>query len=71
MLTSIGYESLHTKAGILQGDVSTGNLMMNEDKDNPSQRAFLIDLDLAIRLQRDEPSGASGLTANARLHQLR
>lgn len=62
MLTSIGYESLHTKAGILQGDVSTGNLMMNEDKDNPSQRAFLIDLDLAIRLQRDEPSGARGKT---------
>lgn len=43
-------------------DVSTGNLMMNEDKDNPSQRAFLIDLDLAIRLQRDEPSGARGKT---------
>jgi len=41
---------------------STGNLMMNEDKDNPSQRAFLIDLDLAIRLQRDEPSGARGKT---------
>lgn len=37
MLTGIGYESLHIKAGMLQGDVSTGNLMMNEDKDNPSQ----------------------------------
>ena len=30
-----GYESLHTRAGMLQRDVSLGNLMMNEEDDNP------------------------------------
>jgi Fungal protein kinase len=36
--------------------------MMNEDDDNPSWRGFLIDLDLAIKEQREEPSGARGKT---------
>jgi len=53
-----GHESLHDKAGILQRDVSINNLMMNEEKDNPSWKSFLIDLDLAIREQRLGPSGA-------------
>jgi hypothetical protein len=44
-----GYESLHTQAGILQCDISPGNLMINEEADNPSWRSFLIDLDLAIK----------------------
>ncbi|OJD23847.1 hypothetical protein ACJ73_04796 [Blastomyces percursus] len=38
------------------------NLMVNEDKDNPSWPAFLIDLDLAIKTQRDGSSGARGKT---------
>lgn len=36
--------------------------MMNEDKDNPSQQSFLIDLDLAIKEEREEPSGARAKT---------
>ena len=43
-----GHESLYAKAGVLQGDISINNLMMNEDDDDPSWRSFLIDLDLAI-----------------------
>jgi hypothetical protein len=38
------------------------HLMMNEDDDNTSWPAFLIDLDLAIKEQRDESSGARGKT---------
>jgi len=54
------YESLHARTGTLQSDNSIGNLMMNEDDDNRSWRAFLIDLDLAIKEQRDGSSGARG-----------
>jgi len=61
-LTKAGYESLYLQAGIIQRDISTGNLMMNEDSANPSCPAFLIDLDLAIREQRQESSGARGRT---------
>ncbi len=61
-LTKVRYESLHLKTGMLQRDVSIGNLMMNEDSENPSWPAFLIDLDLAIEEQREEPSGARGRT---------
>lgn len=57
-----GYESLHTRAGMLQCDISIGNLMMNEEDDNPSWRSFLIDLDLAIKEQREESSGARAKT---------
>ncbi|EDN06473.1 predicted protein [Histoplasma mississippiense (nom. inval.)] len=57
-----GYMSLHDEAGLIQCDVSPRNLMVNEDKDNPSWPAFLIDLDLAIRVQRDASSGARGKT---------
>jgi hypothetical protein len=31
-----GYESLYMQTGLLQSDISIGNLMMNEDDDNPS-----------------------------------
>lgn len=48
-----GSESLHTRAGMLQSDLSIGNPMMNEDNNNPSWPAFIIDLDLAIRQQRE------------------
>ncbi|EDN08135.1 predicted protein [Histoplasma mississippiense (nom. inval.)] len=57
-----GYMSLHDEAGLIQCDVSPRNLMVNEDKDNPSWPAFLIDLDLAIELERDGSSGARGKT---------
>jgi hypothetical protein len=36
--------------------------MMNEEKDNPSWPSFLIDLDLAIKENRDNPSGAPNKT---------
>ncbi|KAK2761092.1 hypothetical protein CKAH01_16387 [Colletotrichum kahawae] len=56
-----GHESLY-KAGILHRDISINNLMINEDSDNPSWPEFLIDLDLAIREQREGASGAKGKT---------
>ena len=58
----IGHESLRKRTGIIQGDVSIGNLMMNEEDCNPSWPSFLIDLDLAINEQREEPSGARAKT---------
>lgn len=57
-----GHESLYTKAGMLQRDISINNLVMNEDDDNPSWRSFLIDLDLAIKEQREGTTGARGKT---------
>jgi hypothetical protein len=36
--------------------------MINEDEQSPSRQAFLIDLDLAISLNREAPSGAKGET---------
>ncbi|EEQ91746.2 uncharacterized protein BDCG_06866 [Blastomyces dermatitidis ER-3] len=57
-----GYMSLHDEAGLIQCDISPRNLMVNEDKNNPSWPAFLIDLDLAIKLERDGSSGARGKT---------
>ncbi|KAM0286950.1 hypothetical protein ACHAQH_000634 [Verticillium albo-atrum] len=56
-----GHESLR-KAGFLHRDISVNNLMINEDSENPSWPAFLIDLDLAIKEQRDSASGARGKT---------
>jgi hypothetical protein len=56
-----GYRSLYTKTGLLQGDLSIGNLLMNEENGSPWP-SFLIDLDLAIREKRDQPSGAHGKT---------
>jgi len=55
------YESL-IKAGILHRDISINNLIINKDNDNPSWPSFLIDLDLAIRVERDGISGAKGKT---------
>jgi hypothetical protein len=57
-----GYESLHTRAGMLQCDISPNNLRVNEDEDNPSWHAFLTDLDLAIAEDREKSSGARGKT---------
>jgi hypothetical protein len=36
--------------------------MMNEEEDNPSWQSFLIDLDLAIKENRENPSGAPSKT---------
>jgi len=47
---------------MLQRDISVNNLVMNEDDDNPSWRSFLIDLDLAIKEQREGTTGARGKT---------
>nr|ODN95481.1 hypothetical protein L204_04021 [Cryptococcus depauperatus CBS 7855] len=52
-----GHESL-LQAGFLHRDISINNLMIDEDNDN----AFLIDLDLAIRVPRIGASGAKGMT---------
>ncbi|KAI0827237.1 hypothetical protein F5Y06DRAFT_236644 [Hypoxylon sp. FL0890] len=57
-----GHESLLRKAGILHRDISINNLMINEDDSNPSWPGFLIDLDLAIKVQREGASGAKGKT---------
>ncbi|KAI0798397.1 hypothetical protein GGR55DRAFT_672294, partial [Xylaria sp. FL0064] len=51
-----GHESLYNKAGLLHRDISINNLMINEDS------SFLIDLDLAIQVDRIEASGAKGIT---------
>ncbi|EER24607.1 hypothetical protein CPC735_059770 [Coccidioides posadasii C735 delta SOWgp] len=58
----VGYESLYSKARLIQSDISPRNLLVNEEDDNPSWRSFLIDLDLAIRVERDGFSGARGKT---------
>ncbi|KAI1908584.1 hypothetical protein LOZ66_005657 [Ophidiomyces ophidiicola] len=58
----VGYESLYLKAGLIQSDISPWNLLVNEDADNPSWPAFLIDLDLAIQVERKISSGARGKT---------
>ncbi|KAI1354763.1 hypothetical protein F5Y01DRAFT_238943 [Xylaria sp. FL0043] len=51
-----GHESLYNRAGLLHRDISINNLMINEDS------SFLIDLDLAIQVDRIEASGAKGIT---------
>ncbi|OAL73284.1 hypothetical protein A7D00_3059 [Trichophyton violaceum] len=57
-----GYESLHRQAGMLQRDISPNNLMINEDEESASWKAFIIDLDLAIKEDREDASGARGKT---------
>ncbi|KAI0389088.1 hypothetical protein F5Y17DRAFT_450431 [Xylariaceae sp. FL0594] len=56
-----GHESLY-KAGFLHRDISVNNLMVNEDGGNPSWPSFMIDLDLAININRIKSSGAKGKT---------
>ena len=52
-----GHESLR-KAGILHRDISINNVMINEGNDKSSWTGFLIDLDLAIKEERNCASGA-------------
>ncbi|PFH56712.1 hypothetical protein XA68_16116 [Ophiocordyceps unilateralis] len=56
-----GHQSLH-EAGFLHRDISMNNLMINEDEENPSWRAFLIDLDHAAIIPRKGATGAKGKT---------
>ncbi|KAK0718106.1 hypothetical protein B0T26DRAFT_741181 [Lasiosphaeria miniovina] len=56
-----GHESLYM-ASLLHRDISINNLMINEDENNPSLPSFLIDLDLAVRVQQEGASGAKGKT---------
>ncbi|PLB47088.1 hypothetical protein P170DRAFT_511741 [Aspergillus steynii IBT 23096] len=46
-----GYHSLHLKTGLLHGDISPTNLMLNESSNPVHSHAFLIDLDLALQDQ--------------------
>ncbi|OJD13569.1 hypothetical protein AJ78_05985 [Emergomyces pasteurianus Ep9510] len=57
-----GYMSLYEKAGLIQSDISPYNLMINEGDGDGTFRSFLIDLDLAIRWNREVSSGARGKT---------
>ncbi|QUC20273.1 uncharacterized protein UV8b_04514 [Ustilaginoidea virens] len=57
-----GHESLVQKKNYLHRDISINNLRINEDEDNPSYPAFLIDLDHAIDQQRKVASGAKTRT---------
>lgn len=56
-----GHQSLYN-AGILHRDISINNILINEDEKNPSWPAFLIDLDLAITIERHGATGANGKT---------
>ncbi|KAH7635875.1 hypothetical protein B0T09DRAFT_317597 [Sordaria sp. MPI-SDFR-AT-0083] len=57
-----GHDFLRTNAGLLHKDISINNLIINEDDNNPSWPSFLIDLDLAVRKERESTSGAKGIT---------
>ncbi|KAJ3569608.1 hypothetical protein NPX13_g6027 [Xylaria arbuscula] len=56
-----GHEPL-LKAGFLHRDISINNLMINEGNKESDLSSFLIDLDLAIEVNRIESSGAKGIT---------
>jgi hypothetical protein len=62
-LKEAGHESYRNHTHGIQANVSIGNLMMNEEKKNPSWPSFLIDFDLAIKEHREEPSGARAKTS--------
>ncbi|MCJ1473154.1 hypothetical protein MMC13_001805 [Lambiella insularis] len=53
----LGHESL-LDAGILHHDISTGNILLTEKEDD----GFLIDFDLAIKMDNDKASGAPNKT---------
>ncbi|KAI1357204.1 hypothetical protein F5Y08DRAFT_334033 [Xylaria arbuscula] len=56
-----GHESLYNEAGLLHRDISINNLMIKQGN-TESLSSFLIDLDLAIEIDRIEASGAKGIT---------
>ena len=51
-LRTIGHESLY-RAGILHRDIPMGNILLEEDESD----GFLIDLDLAVEVNRQKSSG--------------
>ncbi|KAI1181421.1 hypothetical protein F5B17DRAFT_299299 [Nemania serpens] len=57
-----GHESLYKKAGLLHRDISINNLIINEVDKESSLSSFLIDLDLAVKVERTEVSGAKEIT---------
>lgn len=57
MANFLGHESL-LDANILHRDISIGNVMLNMAEDD----GFLIDLDLAIKIDRESASGAPSKT---------
>jgi hypothetical protein len=56
-LTYLGHESL-LNAKILHRDISVGNVMLTEAEDD----GFLIDLNLAVKVDREKASGAPSKT---------
>ncbi|RWA14481.1 hypothetical protein EKO27_g553 [Xylaria grammica] len=56
-----GHKSLYN-AGLLHRDISINNLMINEGNKESCLSSFLIDLDLAIKVDRIKASGAKGIT---------
>ncbi|KAI0977456.1 hypothetical protein F4678DRAFT_413137 [Xylaria arbuscula] len=57
-----GHESLYKKAGLLHRDISINNIIINEGINKSSFSSFLIDLDLAVQVNRTEASGAKEIT---------
>ncbi|KAK5999082.1 Glucose N-acetyltransferase 1 [Cladobotryum mycophilum] len=53
-----GHKALYD-AGILHRDISLNNLLINTDRSDASHLGFLIDLDLAVKVSREEASGAA------------
>ena len=66
----LGHESLHKLTSIIQSDVSVGNLMMNEEEDNPSWQSAMIAWMLKDRASVDEPSAKRQCVSNAKREQL-
>ncbi|KAJ5106866.1 hypothetical protein N7456_003541 [Penicillium angulare] len=57
-----GYKSLRN-VGILYCNILVNNLLINKDKENPLWLSFLINLDLAIREERNGVTGANRKTS--------
>ncbi|KAI1736688.1 hypothetical protein F4680DRAFT_468934 [Xylaria scruposa] len=57
-----GHEALYKKAGLLHRDISINNLIINEGIHKSSFSLFLIDLDLAVKVDRPKASGAKEIT---------
>jgi serine/threonine protein kinase len=54
--TILGHQNLLQQMKILHRDISIGNVLITEDENE----GFLIDLDRAVRVDRERPSGAPG-----------
>ncbi|KAI5861527.1 hypothetical protein GGS23DRAFT_575496 [Durotheca rogersii] len=65
-----GHKALY-EAGILHRDISLNNIMINNDRSDPSRLGFLIDLDLATKVLRDEISGMASRTGTRAFMSIR